>query len=262
MSDLSTLPQMDGMMQTLERLARDPQIPTERITELFRLAEKREMAMMRRIYFTDMNAMQMELTQITRDRHNPAFHSKYATEAAIDAAARPVYTKYGFSITYGTAPAVVPGNIAITCTVAHRSGFAESHTLESPAVPANRGVTQLQATGGTVTYLKRTLIKMVLNLVTSDNPEDNDGNGIVEPPAKSEPNYAEIVAMFETAAARIKDSDEARKLMEWKPGVIALTALPHGDERQRYMMLRSKVQADWLSNKDDGSNASEDIEGL
>src|SRR5678816_4875099 len=78
MNDLSTLPQMDGMMQTLERLARDPQIPTERITELFRLAEKREMSMMRRIYFTDMNAMQMELTQITRDRHNPAFHSKYA----------------------------------------------------------------------------------------------------------------------------------------------------------------------------------------
>ena len=263
MSDLSTLPQMDGMMQTLERLARDPQIPTERITELFRLAEKREMAMMRRIYFTDMNAMQMELTQITRDRHNPAFHSKYATEAAIDAAARPIYTKYGFSITYGTAPAIVPGNIAITCTVAHRSGFAESHTLESPAVPANRGVTQLQATGGTVTYLKRTLIKMVLNLVTSDNPEDNDGNGIVEPPAKSEPNYAEIVAMFETAAARIKDSDEARKLLEWKPGAIAVTALPHGEARQRYMGMRANVQRDWLPMpRDDGSSASEDIEGL
>ena len=65
--------------------------------------------MMRRIYFTDMNAMQMELTQITRDRHNPAFHSKYATEAAIDAAARPIYTKYGFSITYGTAPPLCQG---------------------------------------------------------------------------------------------------------------------------------------------------------
>jgi hypothetical protein len=262
MSDLSTLPQMDGMMQTLERLARDPQIPTERITELFRLAEKRELAMMRRIYFTDMNAMQMELTQITRDRHNPAFHSKYATEAAIDAAARPIYTKYGFSITYGTAPAIVPGNILVTCTVAHRSGFAETHSLEAPAVPANRGVTQLQAVGGTVTYLKRTLVKMVLALVTADNPEDNDGNGIVEPPAKSEPNYAEIVAQFEAAAERIKDSDEARTLLEWKPGVIALTALPHGDARQHYMVLRSLVQRKWLSKPDDGSSASEDIEGL
>jgi len=208
-----------------------------------------------------MNAMQMELTQITRDRHNPAFHSKYATEAAIDAAARPVYTKYGFSITYGTAPPSVPGNIAITCTVAHRSGFAETHSLEAPAVPANRGVTQLQAVGGTVTYLKRTLVKMVLALVTADNPEDNDGNGITDKPADTTPNYAEIVAMFETAAARIKDSDEARKLMEWRPGVAALTGLPHGEERQRYMLMRSKVQADWLT-KDDGSSASEDIEGL
>ncbi len=260
-NDITNMPAQDSMLAGLERLARDTSIATDRITELFRLAEKREMAMMRRIYFTDMNAMQMELTQITRDRHNPAFHSKYATEAAIDAAARPIYTKYGFSITYGTAPPSVPGNILVTCTVAHRSGFAETHSLEAPAVPANRGVTQLQAVGGTVTYLKRTLVKMVLALVTADNPEDNDGNGIVEPPAKSEPNYAEIVAMFETAAARIKDSDEARKLMEWRPGVAAITGMPHGEERQRYMMLRSKVQADWLT-KDDGSSASEDIEGL
>jgi hypothetical protein len=28
------------------------------------------------------------------------------------------------------------------------------------------------------------------------------------------------------------------------------------------MLMRSKVQADWLTNKDDGSSASEDIEGL
>ena len=260
-NDITNPGPQDSMLAGLERLARDSSVATDRITELFRLAEKREMAMMRRIYFTDMNAMQMELTQITRDRHNPAFHSKYATEAAIDAAARPVYTKYGFSITYGTIAPTVPGNIAVTCTVAHRSGFHESHSLEAPAVPANRGVTQLQAVGGTVTFLKRTLIKMVLALVTADNPEDNDGNGIIEPPAKSEPNYAEIVGMFETAAGRIKDSDEARKLMEWRPGVIALTALPHGEERQRYMLMRSKVQADWLT-KDDGSSASEDIEGL
>ena len=259
--DITNLGPQDPMITFLERVMRDPVFPIEKAQAAMQLAVEQQKRVAERAFVFDLNAMQMELTQITRDRHNPAFHSKYATEAAIDAAARPVYTKYGFSITYGTAPAIVPGNIAITCTVAHRSGFAETHSLEAPAVPANRGVTQLQAVGGTVTYLKRTLVKMVLALVTADNPEDNDGNGIVEPPAKSEPNYAEIVAMFETAAARIKDSDEARKLMEWKPGVIALTALPHGDERQRYMMLRSKVMADWMT-KDDGSSASEDIEGL
>ena len=63
------------------------------------------------------------------------------------------------------------------------------------------------------------------------------------------------------AAARIKDSDEARKLLEWRPGVAAVTGLPHGEERQRYMMMRSKVMAEWMT-KDDGSSASEDIEGL
>src|SRR5678816_447304 len=198
----------------------------------------------------DMNALQQVITQVVRDKPNPAFTSRYATEEQIDRAARPEYTRFGFSIRYGTATPEVPGNIRVVCIVAHRSGYFEEHSLEAPAVPANRGVTQLQAVGGTVTYLKRTLIKMVLNLVTSDNPEDNDGNGIVEPPAKSEPNYAEIVAMFETAAARIKDSDEARKLIEWKPGVIALTAMPHGDARQHFMMMRTKVISEWMPNKD------------
>ena len=263
-TDITNLPSpADGMMQTLERLARDPQIPTERITELFRLAEKRETAMMRRIYFGDMNALQAELTQITRDKPNPAFHSKYATEAAIDAAARPIYTRHGFSITYGTAPATVPGNIMVTCTVAHRSGWNEVHALEGPAIPANRGVTQLQAIGGTVTYLKRTLIKMVLALVTADDPEDNDGNPITGSGTENKPlSLADVVAKFETAAARITDSDEARKLLEWKPGVIAITEAPNGAERNRYMQMRAEVQSKWLAPAPETKTADTEIEGL
>jgi len=260
-NDITNMPAQDSMLAGLERLARDTSIATDRITELFRLAERREQTLLKRVFNEDMNALQQVILQVTRDKANPAFTSRYATEEQIDRAARPEYTRFGFSIRFGTAVPEVPGNIRVVCIVAHRSGYFEEHSLEAPAVPANRGVTQLQAVGGTVTYLKRTLIRMVLNLVTSDNPEDNDGNGIKDKPADTTPNYAEIVAMFETAAARIKDSDEARKLMEWRPGVAALTALPHGDERQRYMMLRSKVQADWLT-KDDGSSASEDIEGL
>jgi lysophospholipase L1-like esterase len=210
--------------------------------------------------------MQMELTQILRDKPNPAFHSKYASLEAIDKAARPIYTKYGFSITYGTAPSSHDGWVQVTCRLAHRSGHSEVNCLEGPvstegARGGRIGATPIQAVGIAVSYLRRYLLQLTLNLVTASDVADNDGNGIIEPPAKSEPNYAEIVGMFETAAGRIKDSDEARKLMEWRPGVAAITGLPHGEERQRYMLMRSRVQADWMT-KDDGASASEDIEGL
>jgi hypothetical protein len=267
--DITNMPAQDSMLAGLERLARDTSIATDRITELFRLAERREQTLLKRVFNEDMNALQQVITQVVRDKPNPAFTSRYATEEQIDRAARPEYTRFGFSIRYGTEKPEIPGNIRVVCIVAHRSGYFEEHALEAPAVPANRGVTQLQAVGGTVTYLKRTLIRMVLNLVTSDNPEDNDGSGIKDkgtdaggPKNTTTHDFLEVVAQFEAAAGRIMDSDEARKLMEWRPGVAAITGLPHGEERQRYMMLRSKVQADWLSNKDDGSSASEDIEGL
>jgi hypothetical protein len=268
-NDITNMPAQDSMLAGLERLARDTSIPTDRITELFRLAERREQTLLKRVFNEDMNALQQVITQVVRDKPNPAFTSRYATEEQIDRAARPEYSRFGFSIRYGTAVPEVPGNIRVVCIVAHRSGYFEEHSLEAPAVPANRGVTQLQAVGGTVTYLKRTLIRMVLNLVTSDNPEDNDGGGSKDkgtdtggPKNTTGHDYLEVVAQFEAAAGRIKDSDEARKLIEWKPGVLAMTSLPNGEVRQKYMMLRSKVMADWIT-KDDGSSASEDqIEDL
>ena len=241
MNDITLMPQIDGMMQTLERLARDPQIPTERITELFRLAERRETAMMRRIYFTDMNAMQMELTQIIRDKPNPAFHSRYATETAIDAAARPIYTKYGFSITYGTAPATTPGNIMVTCTVAHRSGYHETHALEGPTTPTpGSRTTGIQAVGSAVTYLKRTLIKMVLNLVTADDPEDNDGNG-----HRTEQQITDWVDRFEMAANAITSSDGAHELLTRATVERQLAEMPPGPQRDRFMQLRQEITNKW-----------------
>jgi hypothetical protein len=269
-NDITNLPAQDSMLSGLERLARDTSIPTDRITELFRLAERREQALMKRVFNDDMNGLQQVLTQIMRDKPNPAFNSRYATEEQIDRAARPEYTRFGFSIRFGTAPPEVPGNIKVVCVVAHRAGYWEEHALEAPAVPANRGVTQLQAIGGTVTYLKRTLIRMILNLVTAENPEDNDGNGIKDKPDTTQAggkntiwhDYLEVVAQFEAAAARIKDSDEARKLIEWKPGVMAINGLPSGEAHQKFMAMRSAVHLKWLTKQDDGSSASEDIEGL
>ena len=267
-NDITNMPAQDSMLAGLERLARDTSIATDRITELFRLAERREQTLLKRVFNEDMTALQTVITQIMRDKPNPAFTSRYATEEQIDRAARPEYTRFGFSIRYGTEKPEIPGNIRVVCIIAHRSGYFEEHALEAPAVPANRGVTQLQAVGGTVTYLKRTLIRMVLNLVTSDNPEDNDGGGIKDKGTETggkntaAHDYLEVVAQFEAAAGRIMDSDEARKLLEWRPGVAAITGLPHGDARQKYMVMRAKVLADWMP-KDDGASASEDvIEGL
>ena len=272
-------PPPDSLSQALERLARDTSIPTERITELYRLAEHREQTLLRRAFNLAMNALQRDITQIQKDKPNPAFNSAYATEDQIDRAARPIYVKHGFTIRYGTEKPETPGNIRVICIVSHNDGYFEEHPLEAPAVPANRGVTQLQAVGGTVTYLKRTLIRAVLNLVTADDPTDNDGNPIPKDLEKGKGNptqgnqtpgnqtkdpgertWLDLVDEFKTAMARVGDEDEARKLLEWRPGVIAITSMPHGPERQAYMMLRSEVRTKWLSKVVDQEPVDPEVE--
>ena len=250
-NDITNVPPQDTMLAGLERLARDSSISTDRITELFRLAERREQTLQRRMFNDDMNALQTTITQIMRDKPNPAFNSKYATEEQIDRAARPEYTRHGFSIRFGTEKPEIPGNIRVTCTVAHRDGYYEEHALEAPAIPANRGVTQLQAVGGTVTYLKRTLIRMVLNLVTYDNKEDDDGNGHTDGGAndKRDPlvKYAEWTDRFELAANSLADSDAAKELMGRDTVVRMLTEMPHGATKQRFMQIRAGIEKKWLT---------------
>jgi hypothetical protein len=273
--DITNLGPQDPMIMFLERVMRDPVFPIEKAQAAMQLAVEQQKRIAERAFVFDLNAMQIELTQILRDKPNPAFHSKYASLEAIDKAARPIYTKYGFSITYGTAPSSRDGWVQVTCRLAHRSGHSEINCLEGPASTEGArggriGATPIQAVGSAVTYLRRYLLQLTLNLVTASDVEDDDGNGHKDkdtgtggPKNTTGHDFLEVVAQFEAAAGRIMDSDEARKLLEWRPGVAAITGLPHGDARQRYMMARSKVMADWMTNKDDGSSASEDpIEGL
>lgn len=261
----------DGIMVALERLARDPQIPTERITELFRLAERREQTLLHRAFHLDMNALQAELTQVAKDKPNPAFRSKYATYEALDRVARPLYTQYGFDITFGTAPPSRPDHIMVVCKIGHRMGYFEEHSLEGPVSTqgsqgGRAGATPIQAVGIAVSYLKRYLLQMVLNLVTSDDPTDNDGN----PNVSSDPlaKYADWLLRFEQAAKDIADSDAAKELLERETVVKMITEMPSGELKRRFMEVRAEISKLWLQPIDGArvdnapENKSEKIEGL
>ena len=102
---------------------------------------------------------------------------------AIDQQMRPIYTRHGFSVRFGSAQPPQPGWMRITCTVAHESGYYEENYLDSPV--SNQGaqggrmaMTQVQAIGSVVTYLRRYLLGMVFNIVQADVVgDDDDGEG-------------------------------------------------------------------------------------
>jgi hypothetical protein len=86
-------------------------------------------------------------------------------------------------------------------------------------------------------------------------PSSANGNG-----QDGEPNWPDLVERFDQAQARITNSDDAKKLLEWKPGVIAITGITDGELKRSYLAMRKEVEQQWLQPiTTDATTAGEDI---
>jgi len=257
-TDITNPTPLDPMLQFLERALRDPHFSTDKAEAVMRLLVQQQERTQLRAFHHDMNLMQQDLQSVDRNKANPVFNSRYATLDALDRAARPVYTKYGFGIYYGTAPCSTPNHITVTCTVSHSGGHYEVHSLTGPVGGSRSGATPIQLVGIAVTYLRRYLLAMVLNLVTADViAADNDGNRTPanEPPPENGDRWQRWLDKFAEEADKISDSDQAKALLERESAVKMITEIPSGPVRQAYLELRAEIDRKWATK-------SGDIEGL
>ena len=174
-------PANGALMSFIERAAKDDSFDVAKFGELLRLQRDVGHDQSRREFNQGMADAQSEMLPVVRDAKNSHLGNKYAKLETIDAAMRPIYTRHGFSVRFGSAPAPTEGYIRITCTVAHAGGYFEENYLDAPI--ANLGsqggrtaTTGVQAVGSAVTYLRRYLLGMVFNIVLAD--EDDDGEGM------------------------------------------------------------------------------------
>jgi hypothetical protein len=121
----------------------------------------------------------------------------FARYEDIDAAIRPLLSDEGFSLSFDTEWGA--DGVTARGTLSHRAGHARTATIRLP-LDSSGSKNSLQAMGSTVSYAKRYLVGMLLNIVTVG--EDTDGNL----PA---PVTAEEAAELRAALERTQ-SDEAR----------------------------------------------------
>lgn len=165
------------LMHFIERASRDETFNIDKFRELLLMQREAEQQAARHEFNIAMAAVQAELQTVIRDRDNPHTRSRYATMQALDASARPIYTQHGFSVRFGTAAAPWEGWVRVTCELSHIGGYSEQHHLDGPLdVTGSQGKsnkTGIQAIGSTVSYLRRYLLMLVLNLVTADEADDD-----------------------------------------------------------------------------------------
>ena len=130
-------PANGALMSFIERAAKDPEFDVGKFGELLRLQRDVGHDQARRAFNAGMADAQSEMLPVVRDAKNSHLGNKYAKLETIDAALRPIYTRHGFSVRFGSAPAPTEGYIRITCTVAHSGGYFEENYLDAPI--ANTG---------------------------------------------------------------------------------------------------------------------------
>ncbi len=118
-----------------------------------------------------MNAAQNEMPVIAKT--TKAHNSKYAKYEDIDKVARPIYSKHGFGISYGTKPSQVDGFTVYFAEVTHDAGHTKYYEREFPS-DASGSKNAIQAKASAESYAKRYLLIGIFNIVTCD--EDDDGN--------------------------------------------------------------------------------------
>jgi hypothetical protein len=256
----------------IERAARDPEFDVAKFGELLRMQREVEHDQARKAFNRAMADAQSEMLPVVRDATNDHLRNRYARLETIDAAMRPIYTRHGFSVRFGSAPSPREGDIRIICTVAHAGGYFEENHLDAPiGVTGSQGgrtaTTPVQAVGSAVTYLRRYLLTMVFNIVLANEDDDGEGtrkaaaHGIArgerkvadEPPRRT---VRQLLEAWEIAARDAQSAEEADRII-CAPDVLQAKETFTGEAKTRLDKLIADTLAKWWHTPPDATDADD-----
>jgi|GEM_PF-5946413 len=170
------LPALPGYRDVIIRAANDPSFDIDKLERLVELQEALETRAADREFNVAMSRAQGEMEAVRAESYNPQTRSRYAKYAVLDRAIRPIYTKYGFSISYNTEPSG-DVNLLRVIGLAANGAITHRHQVDMPIVTTGfKGtdmMTKTHATSSALTYGKRALLGMIFNIPVDT---DDDGN--------------------------------------------------------------------------------------
>lgn len=191
------------IMQIIARAASDSSIDIDKLERLAGMYERMTDRQAVQAFGAAMSAAQGEMGRVAADANNPQTKSKYASYAALDRELRPIYTRHGFSLSFGTGDGAPSDYVRVTCTVAHAEGHREPYHVDMPAdgkgAKGGDVMTKTHATGAAMTYGQRYLLKLIFNIAVGD---DNDGSGPVSPADWiTDDQVSDLVALMDEVGA-------------------------------------------------------------
>lgn len=187
-----------SLLEVISRAAGDPNVDAEKMEKLWHLHERISARQAEIAFNTAMNACQAEIPAVFRNKINEEKSSRYADLEQLDKVSRPIYTKHGFALSFGTADCPLPGHARQTCLVSHVGGYSRLYQADIPldltGPKGNPNKTGVQGFGSSMSYGQRYLTKLIFNIALTN--EDNDGEGGGDTDTINEEQIANIKALL------------------------------------------------------------------
>lgn len=179
--------QAGDFLEIIGKAALDPNVDPQKMHGLLDVQERMMNKQAEMAFDRDMIALQNDLPRIKKDakiEHRnkqtgvKEVISDYATYEAIDEVIRPILQKHGFTPPRFTSEEVSTG-IVIKAKLSHRDGHSESASVKL-SIDASGAKNNVQGVGSTISYGKRYLVGMLLNLVFEGEDDDGRKAGFIE----------------------------------------------------------------------------------
>ncbi len=162
----------------LLKAAIDKWIDPERLGKLMDLAERFTANQAAAAYAEAMNQCQAELPAVLKSVYNQHTKSYYAALESVITLGKPVWTKHGFSVSFGQEDAKVEGMIRFVATVTHKGGHKERFQGDYPpdgeGPKGGRMMNPLQGVVSSGSYMQRDMLRLIFCLALDG--ADQDGN--------------------------------------------------------------------------------------
>jgi hypothetical protein len=192
-----------AIVHMIERASRDPSVDLDKMERLIAMRQRMKDYADLEAFNIAMAAVQSEMRPVATDCNNPQTRSKYASYLALDRALRPIYTKYGFVLSFDTPPGAPEGMQRIVCHVskgAHTRPYSIDMPADGKGAKGGDVMTRTHATGSAVSYGMRYLLRMIFNIAIGE--ADDDGNAAGASNGSISPQQlAEIIDLCEKVGA-------------------------------------------------------------
>lgn len=228
--------QAGSLLEVIAQLVTNPKTDVDKLERVLAMQERVVLDQRKAAYVDAMSRVQEKIPQIGKSAHvkiDGKVRNKYARLEDIDEVVKPILSAEGFALSYRSTS--TDGKIhVVTLRVSHRDGWSEEASLTLPSDTMG-AKSPAQAVGSTMSYARRTLLKMMLNIVERD--EDDDGNGTARGP-EGFITGDQVAELQDLIASTKSDKD---RFLKWLR-VESLEQIPARDYDAARKALEEKMQ--------------------